>query len=32
MLLSYEPSSEQKFIELLVRSGTGLGAERAGAC
>ena len=30
-LLSHEPSSEHKFNELLVRSNTGLGAERAGA-
>ena len=29
--LSHEPSSEHKFNELLVRSKTGLGAERAGA-
>jgi cation/acetate symporter len=28
-LLSHEPSSEHKFNELLVRSNTGLGAERA---
>jgi len=28
-LLSHEPSSETKFNELLVRSNTGLGAERA---
>src|ERR1700687_4719874 len=30
-LLSNEPSSEHKFNELLVRSNTGLGAERAGS-
>ena len=30
-LLSDEPSSEHKFNELLVRSNTGLGAERAGS-
>jgi cation/acetate symporter len=30
-LLSNEPSSQHKFNELLVRSNTGLGAERAGA-
>ena len=30
-LLSHEPSSEHKFNELLVRSNTGLGSERAGA-
>jgi cation/acetate symporter len=30
-LLSHEPTSEHKFNELLVRSNTGLGAERAGA-
>ena len=30
-LLSHEPSSEHKFNELLVRSNTGLGAERAGS-
>src|SRR6202142_1391515 len=30
-LLTDEPSSEHKFNELLVRSNTGLGAERAGA-
>lgn len=29
-LLSREPTSEHKFNELLVRSNTGLGAERAG--
>jgi cation/acetate symporter len=29
-LLSHEPSSQQKFNELLVRSNTGLGAEKAG--
>jgi cation/acetate symporter len=29
--LSHEPSSEHKFNELLVRSNTGLGAERAGS-
>jgi cation/acetate symporter len=29
--LSHEPTSEHKFNELLVRSNTGLGAERAGA-
>ena len=30
-LLSREPSSEHKFNELLVRSNTGLGAEKAAA-
>ncbi|MBV8049638.1 MAG: cation/acetate symporter ActP [Acidobacteriaceae bacterium] len=30
-LLSHEPSSEHKFNELLVRSNTGLGAEKAAA-
>src|SRR5271165_5021905 len=30
-LLSNEPSSTHKFNELLVRSNTGLGAEKAGA-
>jgi cation/acetate symporter len=30
-LLSHEPSSQEKFNELLVRSNTGLGAERATA-
>jgi cation/acetate symporter len=30
-LLSHEPSSQHKFNELLVRSNTGLGAEKAGA-
>jgi cation/acetate symporter len=30
-LLSHEPSSEHKFNELLVRSNTGLGAEKASA-
>jgi cation/acetate symporter len=30
-LLSHEPFSEHKFNELLVRSNTGLGAERAGS-
>jgi cation/acetate symporter len=30
-LLSNEPAAESKFNELLVRSNTGLGAERAGA-
>jgi cation/acetate symporter len=30
-LLTYEPSSETKYNELLVRSNTGLGAERATA-
>jgi cation/acetate symporter len=30
-LLIHEPTSEHKFNELLVRSNTGLGAERAGA-
>jgi cation/acetate symporter len=30
-LLSNEPSSQEKFNELLVRSNTGLGAERAGS-
>ena len=29
--LSAEPTAESKFNELLVRSNTGLGAERAGA-
>src|SRR5579862_7199923 len=29
--LSHEPTSEHKFNELLVRSNTGLGAERAGS-
>jgi cation/acetate symporter len=28
-LLSREPASQEKFNELLVRSNTGLGAERA---
>jgi cation/acetate symporter len=28
-LLSHEPSSTHKFNELLVRSNTGLGAEKA---
>lgn len=30
-VLSHEPSSEHKFNELLVRSNTGLGAEKASA-
>src|SRR5450755_2903591 len=30
-LLSNEPTSQHKFNELLVRSNTGLGAERAGS-
>jgi len=30
-LASHEPTSEHKFNELLVRSNTGLGAEKAGA-
>jgi cation/acetate symporter len=30
-LISHEPSSQHKFNELLVRSNTGLGAEKAGA-
>ena len=30
-LISTEPSSQAKFNELLVRSNTGLGAEKAGA-
>ena len=30
-ILSHEPTSEHKFNELLVRSNTGLGAERASA-
>jgi cation/acetate symporter len=30
-LLSHEPTSQHKFNELLVRSNTGLGSERAGA-
>jgi len=30
-LLSHEPSSQEKFNELLVRSNTGLGAEKATA-
>jgi cation/acetate symporter len=30
-LLSHEPTSQHKFNELLVRSNTGLGAEKAGA-
>jgi cation/acetate symporter len=30
-LLSSEPSSQEKFNELLVRSNTGLGSEKAGA-
>jgi cation/acetate symporter len=30
-LLSHEPSSTTKFNELLVRSNTGLGAEKATA-
>ena len=30
-LLSNEPTSQRKFNELLVRSNTGLGAEKAGA-
>jgi len=30
-LLTHEPTSETKFNELLVRSNTGLGAERATA-
>ena len=30
-LLTHELSSEHKFNELLVRSNTGLGAERAGS-
>src|SRR5271166_3604141 len=30
-LLSNEPSSQEKFNELLVRSNTGLGSEKAGA-
>ena len=30
-LLSHEPTSQEKFNELLVRSNTGLGAEKATA-
>ena len=30
-LVSYEPESQDKFNELLVRSNTGLGAEKATA-
>src|ERR1700728_4230405 len=30
-LVSHEPTSQTKFNELLVRSNTGLGAERAGS-
>src|SRR5450631_1739349 len=30
-LLSHEPTSQHKFNELLVRSNTGLGAEKAGS-
>jgi cation/acetate symporter len=30
-VLTHEPSSEHRFNELLVRSNTGLGAEKAGA-
>jgi len=30
-LLSNEPTSQEKFNELLVRSNTGLGAEKASA-
>jgi cation/acetate symporter len=30
-LISHEPTSQEKFNELLVRSNTGLGAERAGS-
>jgi cation/acetate symporter len=30
-LVSHEPASQEKFNELLVRSNTGLGAERAGS-
>jgi len=30
-LVSHEPTSQEKFNELLVRSNTGLGAERAGS-
>jgi cation/acetate symporter len=30
-LVSHEPASQEKFNELLVRSNTGLGAEKAGA-
>jgi cation/acetate symporter len=30
-LLTHEPSSETRFNELLVRSNTGLGAEKATA-
>jgi len=30
-LVSHEPTSQHKFNELLVRSNTGLGAERATA-
>jgi cation/acetate symporter len=30
-LISHEPTSQEKFNELLVRSNTGLGAEKAGA-
>jgi cation/acetate symporter len=29
--LSHEPTAESKFNELLVRSNTGLGAEKAAA-
>ena len=29
--LSHEPTSQHKFNELLVRSNTGLGAEKASA-
>jgi cation/acetate symporter len=30
-LLSHEPASQEKFNELMVRSNTGLGAEKATA-
>jgi cation/acetate symporter len=30
-LVSHEPTSQERFNELLVRSNTGLGAEKAGA-
>jgi len=30
-LVSHEPTSQHKFNELLVRSNTGLGSEKAGA-
>jgi len=30
-LIINEPSSQEKFNELLVRSNTGLGSEKAGA-